>query len=69
MPNSGKDDEERQLTPAERAAIRKLLESQERVVWFWATVRVWAVWIAAVVGGFTLGWDALKKAAVLLTAR
>jgi len=60
------DDDERPLSAAERAKLRELLKAQERADWLWSTIRVWAVWIAAVVGGFTLGWDSLKKVLTLL---
>lgn len=41
-------DEGRPFTPAEIAEMRKMLEREQRVVWFWSTVRVWATWIAAI---------------------
>jgi hypothetical protein len=37
-----------QLTPEEIAAVRKMLEQDERVAWFWASVRRWAAGVAAV---------------------
>jgi hypothetical protein len=37
-----------QLTPEEIAALRKMLEQDERVAWFWASVRRWAAGAAAV---------------------
>lgn len=49
------------LRPEEIWRVREMLRSEERAVWFWATVKVWATWIAAVVLGLTMGWDALKK--------
>jgi hypothetical protein len=36
------------LTPEEIAALRKMLEQEERVQWFWASVRRWAAGTAAV---------------------
>jgi hypothetical protein len=36
------------LTPEEIAALRKMLEQDERIAWFWASVRRWAAGIAAV---------------------
>lgn len=49
------------LTEAECREIRRIIESDGRARWFWATARTWAVWVAAVVGGLTLGWDFVKK--------
>lgn len=37
-----------ELTPEEIAALRKMLEQDERVAWFWASVRRWAAGAAAV---------------------
>lgn len=46
------DDSERPLTPEEIAKIRKLMESDDRVTWFWSSVRIWAGWISAAIIGF-----------------
>lgn len=45
------------LTDAEIEKLRKMLTSEERVQWAWATARTWATWIAAVGLGVTVGWD------------
>lgn len=45
------DDDARQFTPAERSALRKMMESDERVAWMWSSLRVWASWISAFVIG------------------
>jgi hypothetical protein len=50
-----------ELSADEIAAVRELLERDRRVTWLWSTARTWAVWIAAVVGGVTIGWDTLAK--------
>lgn len=55
------DDSVPPLTEDEIEKLRGLLRSDDRVVWFWSTLKVWATWIAAVLLGITLGWDALKK--------
>lgn len=49
------------LTDEEVQELRELLEREKRVTWLWSTARTWAVWIAAVVGGVTIGWDTLSK--------
>ena len=40
--------------------------ADRRAVWLWSTVKVWATWIAAVIVGVTMGWDALKKIVLAL---
>ena len=52
--------EERMPSPEDAAALKALLEVDRRTRWLWATARAWAVWIAAVVAGYTVGIDALK---------
>ena len=54
-------DAEPELTNEEKRAIRTILKNEDRVKWFWGSVRVWALWIGAVVGGFTIGSEALKR--------
>lgn len=57
-PGESSGDEDRQFTPAERKAIRKMLENDARVSWLWASARVWAGWISA----FTVGAFAIHQA-------
>lgn len=40
-----------EFSPEERRELRRILETQARTEWLWATLRIWAIWIAAVVGG------------------
>jgi F0F1-type ATP synthase delta subunit len=43
------------LSAEERRKLRKLIENEERVQWFWASVRVWASWISgAIIGAWAL---------------
>lgn len=49
--------DDRPLTPAEIAKLRKLMTSDDRVQWAWATARTWDTWVAAVGLGITVGWD------------
>ncbi len=49
-----------QLTEEDSKALREMLEQDRRTRWLWSTARAWAVWIAAVVAGYTIGLDALK---------
>ncbi len=55
--------EEPELTEDERRRLRAMLEQDERWSWLRSTLRAWALAIAAVVTGVTLGLDALKAIA------
>jgi hypothetical protein len=50
-----------QLTDDEIVKLRELLEHDRRVRWFWSTARTWAVGLAAIVGGVTIGWETIVK--------
>lgn len=52
---------EPELTDVEKRALRSILKNEDRVQWFWGSVRVWSLWIGAVVGGLTVGSEALKR--------
>lgn len=45
---SDDDIDDRPLTSAERRAVRLLIQREDRIQWFWGTVRVWAGWLSAV---------------------
>lgn len=49
------------LTDAELRKLRELLKADERAVWLWGAIKVWATWIAAVVVAVTMGWESLRK--------
>jgi hypothetical protein len=49
------------LTDEEVEKLRELLEHEKRVRWFWSTARTWAVGLAAIIGGVTIGWDTIVK--------
>lgn len=53
--------QERTLDEKDVTAIRDLLEADRRTRWLWSSARAWAVWIAAVVAGYTVGLEALKS--------
>ena len=55
--------EEPELTEDERRRLRAMLEQDERLSWLRSTLRAWALAIAAVVTGVTLGLDAIKAIA------
>ena len=50
-----------QLTEAEVSELREMLEEERRAKWLWSSIRVWAVWVAAVVGGTTIFWDSATR--------
>ena len=55
--------EEPELTEDERRRLRSMLEQDDRWSWLRSTLRAWALAIAAVVTGVTLGLDAIKAIA------
>lgn len=57
------NESEPDLTDAERRRLRELLEQDQRWEWLRSTLRAWALAIAAVVTGVTLGLDALRALA------
>ena len=64
MSHDNDDDDEllgRPLTKAERKIIRKMIENEERVQWFWGSVRVWAGWISAAIIGAWAVVEILSK--------
>ena len=67
MPNNNDDDDrdpdELPFTATERAELRRLMESERRAKWLWGSIRVWALWVTAVVAAVTVGREALKAAA------
>jgi hypothetical protein len=56
MPHRSNDDSDddvlgRPLTREERKTLRRMMENEERIQWFWGSVRVWAGWISAAIIG------------------
>lgn len=49
------------LNEDERKAIRKMLERDERVAWFWSTMRLWGAWIAGTVAFVVLTQEYAEK--------
>lgn len=50
------------LSEDEIKRVREILEKEARVVWFWATVRQWAAWCAAVATAVYFLRDAIAAA-------
>ena len=59
-PDPTKDHEDTPFTPRERQILRDMMRREDRVQWFWATVRVWAIWFTAVGTAFVIFKDAIK---------
>ena len=55
------DQHQPQLSDEELIEIRSIIESDKRAKWLWATARTWAIWMTAVIGGFTVFWDAAGR--------
>ena len=53
--------EELPLTSIERKEILEILEADRRMKWFWASARRISIWLVAVVGLLSVGWDLLVK--------
>jgi hypothetical protein len=49
------------FTEDERRRLRLMLEEEERMVWLWATLRIWVSWLAAAVAGVWAITDLLPK--------
>jgi len=56
-----------EFSPSERHELRRILQSQQRVQWLWSTARVWATWIAVVVGGIYAALAILRDSLKALT--
>lgn len=59
LPDDEVDD--RPLTAAERKALRILIIREQRVQWFWGTVRVWASWISGAIIGCWAIFEIVRK--------
>lgn len=55
------DTPEPEFTAAERARVRELLRAEDRWAWLRSTIRAWALAVAAVVTGATIGIEALRR--------
>lgn len=49
------------LTDDEIEKIRTIIESDERVRWFWSRSKSFAIALGAVIAGLTIGFEALAK--------
>jgi len=58
---------ERPLSDSEIRELRVLMEADRRLKWLWKSIRVTAIWVAAVAGTVSIGWDMLIKLALHLT--
>lgn len=49
------------LSDKEILELRQIIEADKRAKWLGATIRTWAIWLAAVIGGATVFWDAAER--------
>lgn len=52
--------EKRLPTEEEIVELRKLMEQDKRIKWFWSTARTWLLMLSAMVAFFTVGFDGLR---------
>lgn len=55
-------DEDKPLCPfsdEEIKQLRQILEAERNMKWLWSTMRNLAVWVAAILTGITVGYQAL----------
>jgi hypothetical protein len=60
---------ERPLSDSEIRELRVLMEADRRLKWLWKSIRVTAIWVTAVAGAVSIGWDMLIKLALHLTGK
>jgi len=60
---------ERPLNDAELRELREMMEADRRLKWFWATTRRIAIWVAAVAGTFSVGWDMVVRLVLHVTGK
>jgi len=51
-----------ELTPEEIMAMRDIVEADRRAKWLWASIRNFAVWVVAVIGGISLAYESMITA-------
>jgi hypothetical protein len=56
----GDPDDHRPLTHKEVEQLRKILESDARMEWLWASVRIWAGWIVGAPVALYAAWEAIQ---------
>lgn len=48
------------FTEEERKILRKMIDTEKHLTWFWATIRCWAFWTAIVVAGIVTFRENMK---------
>jgi hypothetical protein len=51
-----------QLTDAELAEVRRIIETDKRRIWLMSGVRSVASWVVVVIGAAVVFWDAIARA-------
>lgn len=54
------DDDDREFTAADRRRLRQMIEREERLDWFYGSLRVWGGYIAAGVGAGYAAYVAVR---------
>lgn len=57
------------LTDAEIKEVRELLEANRRMKWLWSSSRKVLIWIAAITGTISVGWETLVKFVLHVTGK
>lgn len=61
MSNPLDDFSDAPLSPRENQQARKIIRDQERMDWFWASIRIWGGWGVAIVGAGYATKDYIAK--------
>ena len=57
------------LNAHELIALRKMIEDERRMTWFWGGAKKVSIWLAAVIGAMSLGWDLLVRIVLHLVGK
>lgn len=59
MNGEERGNERSRLTDEEVKELRRIIESEKRMRWLWASLRNLAVWIVAIITAVTVGYGAI----------
>lgn len=62
-------EDEQPLTSAELRSMRDIIERDRRAQWLWSSLRVWAIWVASILGAWIIGWESLAKVVKTLAGK
>ena len=49
------------LSDAEIQTIRRMMRDDSHMRWFWATARIWFVWVSGAIAALYASWDVLVR--------